>query len=108
METENGVVTQVVEVPNVSDEMEVENVMIEITDNTVDESVADGYSSQEIEPVLKSEAGKVYLVVADVSVDITEDFKDGSATGEIAYDGTNADYTVTGSMENYKIELIEQ
>lgn len=51
----------------------------------MDESVADGYSSQEIEPVLKREAGKVYLVVADVSVDITEDFKDGSATGEIAY-----------------------
>lgn len=37
METENGVVTQVVEVPNASGDLEVENVVIEITDNSADE-----------------------------------------------------------------------
>ncbi len=37
MDTENGAVTQVIEVPDASDDLEVENVVIEITDTNVDE-----------------------------------------------------------------------
>lgn len=107
---EEGVVYEVVEVPDENGDIVVEDVQIEFTDNNVDEFAVDGtstgsYISQDSVPELKSENGKIYLVVADEKVDITEDFADGEATGEIKYDGEVASYTVTGTLDDHKIEL---
>ncbi len=107
---EEGVVYEVVEVPDENGDIVVEDVQIEFTDNNVDEFATDGtstgtYISQDSVPELKSENGKIYLVVAEEKVDITEDFADGEATGEIKYDGEVVSYTVTGSLDDHKIEL---
>lgn len=111
--TDDGVVYEVVEVPNEDGDVEVEDVVIEFTDNNVDEFAVDGdatgtYINENNVPQLKSEDGKVYLVVNDETVDITEDFADGEATGEIKYDGKIVDYTVTGSIDDHQIELNEK
>ena len=111
--TDDGVVCEVVEVPNEDGDIVVDDVVMEFTDSNVDEFAVndDGTSvaiSQDNVPQLKNEDGKVYLVVADETVDITEDFADGEATGEIKYDGKVVGYTITGSLDEHQIELIEK
>lgn len=110
--TDDGVVYEVVEVPNEDGDVVVEDVVMEFTDNNVDEFAVDGDStgvtiSQDNIPQLKTEDGKVYLVVSDGTVDITEDFADGEATGQIKYDGEMVNYTVTGSIGDHQIQLNE-
>ena len=111
--TDDGVVCEVVEIPNEDGDIVVDDVVMEFTDSNVDEFAVndDGTSvviSQDNVPQLKNEDGKVYLVVADETVDITEDFADGEATGEIKYDGKVVGYTITGSLDEHQIELIEK
>lgn len=111
--TDDGVVCEVEEVPNEDGDIVVDDVVMEFTDSNVDEFAVndDGTSvaiSQDNVPQLKNEDGKVYLVVADETVDITEDFADGEATGEIKYDGKVVGYTITGSLDEHQIELIEK
>ncbi|MBO5387489.1 MAG: hypothetical protein J6A59_05040 [Lachnospiraceae bacterium] len=111
--TDDGVVCEVVEIPNEDGDIVVDDVVMEFTDSNVDEFAVndDGTSvviSQNNVPQLKNEDGKVYLVVADETVDITEDFADGEATGEIKYDGKVVGYTITGRLDEHQIELIEK
>ncbi|MBQ9934269.1 MAG: hypothetical protein IJO70_00290 [Lachnospiraceae bacterium] len=54
---------------------------------------------------LKAEDGKVLLVVYGQTVDITEDFADGEAGGQVEYDGEMVNYTVTGTADAYEISL---
>lgn len=58
---------------------------------------------------LVQENGRVYLVINGDNasrVDITEDFADGSATGTYAgFEGLSLRYTVTGTVEEYSVEL---
>lgn len=83
---------------------EKDDVVVSIVDE-VDESTeaTDGFLDNAAQ--LKSEGGKVHLVIADETADITEDFADGEATGQIMYDGEMVNYTVTGTADAYEISL---
>ncbi|MBD5097418.1 MAG: hypothetical protein HDT40_10630 [Lachnospiraceae bacterium] len=58
---------------------------------------------------LVQENGRVWLVINgdnESRVDITEDFADGSASGIYAgFEGLSLRYTVTGTVEEYSVEL---
>ncbi len=76
--------------------------------SVVDESVVteeSTNSSMENTAELKNENGKLYLVVLGETVDITEDFADGEATGQVDCDGEMVNYTVTGTADAYEISL---
>ena len=62
-------------------------------------------SSMENTAEIKNENGKVYLVVLGETVDITEDFADGEAAGQVDCDGEMVNYTVTGTADAYEISL---
>lgn len=51
------------------------------------------------------ENDRTYLVLGKSKTDITEDFADGEATGEIEIDGVQYVYTVTGTAEDYDISF---
>lgn len=59
---------------------------------------------------LVQENGRVYLVIDGDNVnrvDITEDFADGSATGTyVDSEGLSCTYTVTGTIEEYSVEML--
>lgn len=76
--------------------------------SVVDEAVAgeDEFSGpMETTAELKTEDGKVLLVVSGQTVDITEDFADGEAAGRVESDGETLNYTVTGTADAYEISL---
>lgn len=52
---------------------------------------------------LEVENDRIYLVVEDSKVDITEDFTDGEATGSIELAGVQYVYIVTGTAEDYDV-----
>lgn len=62
-------------------------------------------SSALIEGELVVENDRTYFVVEDSKTDITEDFADGEATGEIELDGVQYVYTVTGTAEDYNVSV---
>ena len=62
-------------------------------------------SSMENTAEIKNGNGKVYLVVLGETVDITEDFADGEAAGQVDCDGEIVNYTVTGTADAYEISL---
>lgn len=68
-------------------------------------STEENVSSMSNTAELKCEDGKVYLVVAGETVDITEDFADGEASGQVMHDGEMVNYTVTGNTDAYEISL---
>lgn len=72
----------------------------------VDYSIEENYT---INTELVQENGRVYLVINGDNanrVDITEDFADGSATGQYTgFEGIVLKYTVTGTAEEYNVEL---
>ena len=76
--------------------------------SVVDEAVVgeDEFSGpMETTAELKTENGKVLLVVSGQTVDITEDFADGEAAGRVESDGETLNYTVTGTADAYEISL---
>ena len=54
---------------------------------------------------VKEEEEKVYLITEIEKVDITEDFRDGEATGSFVYCGLTMRYIVTGTVEKYEISI---
>ncbi|MBO5450412.1 MAG: hypothetical protein J6L77_04850 [Coprococcus sp.] len=76
-----------------------------------DEEDVDGNSEIEYntpgltEGRLEVENDRIYLVVEDSKVDITEDFTDGEATGSIELAGVQYVYTVTGTAEDYDVSF---
>lgn len=76
-----------------------------------DEGDVDGNSEIEYntpgltEGRLEVENDRIYLVVEDSKVDITEDFTDGEATGSIELAGVQYVYTVTGTAEDYDVSF---
>ena len=71
------------------------------------EAVA-GVSANEV--VLEKEEGRVYLVVKEdgqvmAKEDITEDFADGTASGQIIWNGVTYQYQVSGTVEEYDIDF---
>lgn len=81
-----------------------DDVVVSVVDEAV---VGEGEFSGAMETTaeLKTENGKVLLVVSGQTVDITEDFADGEATGQIMYDGEMVNYTVAGNVDAYEISL---
>lgn len=84
------------------------------TDNDISDDV--GNSTEYITEMdvamrteLVQENGRVWLVINGDNasrVDITEDFADGSASGNYAgFEGLSLRYTVTGTVEEYSVEL---
>lgn len=90
-------------------EMELEvdendDVVVSVVDEADEPTeAADGFLNNAAQ--IKSEEGKVYLVIAEENVDITEDFADGEATGQIKCNGEMVNYTVTGNADAYVISL---
>lgn len=81
-----------------------DDVVVSMVDEA-DVATEDIVGSMDNTAELKVEDDKVYLVIADETVDITEDFADGEATGQIKYDGEMVNYIVTGNAEAYEISL---
>lgn len=54
---------------------------------------------------MEQEGDKLFLVTDSERIDITEDFKDGEATGTFEYEGITVKYTVTGDVEACEISL---
>lgn len=51
------------------------------------------------------EDGKVYLVINDEKIDITEDLADGSCSGTVEIDGVVSAYQVEGNANEYSIVI---
>ncbi len=81
-----------------------DDVVVSMVDEA-DVSTEDTVGSMDNTAELKYENGKVYLVVGDESVDITDDFADGEATGQVECEGEIVSYTVTGNADAYEISL---
>lgn len=92
---ENG---EAVKVETVTDENGKESTMYYVYDN-------ESTQTSEVTPVLVEEDGKVYLQFGDVKEDITVDYADETASGEIVIDGIEYDYEVTGTIDVYSITL---
>lgn len=95
-------------------DMVVGEMQLEVDENddvvvsVVDEAVTgeDEFSgAMEATAELKAENGKVLLVAYGQTVDITEDFADGEARGQIECNGEMVNYTVTGTVDAYEISL---
>ena len=56
---------------------------------------------------LKQKGDKVFLVIGDdlKNIDITKDFSDGSAEGEFELEGDSYKYSVSGTVEEYHIDI---
>lgn len=81
-----------------------DDVVVSMVDEA-DVSTEDTVGSMDNTAELKFEDGKVNLVVADETIDITEDFADGEARGQVKCDGEMVNYTVTGNADAYEISL---
>ncbi len=81
-----------------------DDVVVSMVDES-DVSTKDTVGSMSNTVELKTENGKVILVAYGQTVDITEDFADGEARGQVEYDGDMVNYTVTGTADAYEISL---
>lgn len=57
---------------------------------------------------LEEKDSKIYLNIGAQSIDITEDFADGKTEFESEVDGKKVKITVTGTVDEYYIEIIEE
>lgn len=75
---------------------------------SVEGEAATGVSVDDV--VLEQEDGRVYLVAKEggqvmAKEDITEDFADGTASGQIIWGGVTYQYHVSGTVEEYDIDF---
>ncbi len=54
---------------------------------------------------LLREDDRIYLAIGDSRIDITEDFADGSCSGSFEYEGTIYEYEVTGTVDEYTVDI---
>ena len=81
-----------------------DDVVVSMVDES-DVSTEDTVGSMSNTAELKKENGKVILVAYGQTVDITEDFDDGKASGQLECNGEMVNYTVTGTADAYEISL---
>ena len=81
-----------------------DDVVVSMVDES-DVSTEDTVGSMSNTAELKTENGKVILVAYGQTVDITEDFADGKASGQVECNGEMVNYTVTGTADVYEISL---
>ncbi len=74
-----------------------------------DENGVDRVGTMETEdvPVFVVEEGKQYLCFGETRTDITEDFSDGEATGEVICESGRYHYVITGTQEEYSISVTQ-
>ncbi len=77
----------------------------EITPDSTYEDNSDFTYSYDSTYELIEEDGKIYLVVNDNKVDITEDFSDGEASGTIKCNDETVNFVVSGTIDEYEIFL---
>ncbi len=90
------------------DEVEMPDKLVIMTeDDFASDGVSDGvYTEDAFVAELVQEDGKVFLVTAKERIDVTEDLSDGEATGTFKFSGLTVKYTITGSAEEYEIEIV--
>lgn len=93
----------------VSDAENHEYAVIEFRDDVGDSTEYISEMDFTMRTELVQENGRIWLVINGDNanrVDITEDFADGSASGIYAgFEGLSLRYTVTGTVEEYSVEL---
>lgn len=62
----------------------------------------------EISTAVKEEGGRIYLVVCGESVDITKDFSDGNAEGEVEIKGKTYKYRVSGTVDSNTVMITKE
>lgn len=91
-------------------EQPVEQMMI-MSDSTLEKAVNEGAITGTEDALLAEllqEEGKVYLVTPEEKIDITEDFRDGEASGTFACGTLYLTYKVTGTVEEHEISLSDE
>jgi len=83
--------------------------MVIMSDATLSKAISEGTITGTEEEALLAELlqeeGKVYLVTPEEKIDITEDFRDGEASGTFALGTLYMTYKVTGTVEEHEISL---
>lgn len=51
------------------------------------------------------ENNRLFLVIGDSKIDITEDFADGACSGTFEFQGVTHNYEVTGTPDEYSVEV---
>lgn len=59
----------------------------------------------DISAEIRAEGDKIFLVIGEESFDITKDFSDGNAEGEVKIRGVIYKYSVTGTVEKNSIKI---
>lgn len=88
-------------------EQPVEQMMI-MSEATLSKAISEGTitgTEDNLLAELLQEEGKVYLVTPEEKIDITEDFRDGEASGTFAFGTLYMTYKVTGTVEEHEISL---
>lgn len=91
-------------------EQPVEQMMI-MSDSTLEKAINEGAITGTEDALLAEllqEEGKVYLVTPEEKIDITEDFRDGKASGTFACGTLYLTYKVTGTVEEHEISLSDE
>lgn len=57
------------------------------------------------EGTLKKEGDQIMLTILGQKFDVTKDFEDGEATGNVDYNGESFVYKVTGTLKDYDLTL---
>ncbi len=85
----------------------VAGIMVITSENGREPSEISYYLSDENVHVQK-ENGRIYICEAEVKIDITDDFSDGSAEGTIDVNGKKKYYRLTGNEWIYELEVTEE
>lgn len=71
----------------------------------LDGSVDAAYTQDAFIVELEEVDGKVYLITETERIDITEDFRDGEATGTFEYEGLTVRYKAIGTVEDCELQI---
>lgn len=87
------------------DELGDENVVFDISDEDANPEDFEISEMPDDIPVVGKEGDKTFLRKEGVTVDITEDFADGTAEGVIECPSGTYSYTITGTIDEYEINF---
>lgn len=63
------------------------------------------HSESDFHTEILQENERIYLVIGDSKIDITEDFADGECSGSFEFKGVTFDYEVTGTVDEYSVNV---
>ena len=56
-------------------------------------------------PEILQENERIYLVIGDSKIDITEDFADGECSGTFEFKGVTFEYELSGTVDDYTVDV---